>query len=412
MKPTQHFLWLAVCVAAFFFGRTTSPIPAANRTTLTRLAPASGSMLESQESFHGAMVETNPLAHWENVLDEVDPRRREESALDLVIGLAPDECEALISQLDQVPRSLRRDELQRLIFERWAEFDGEGALASAQSRPGDEREKAVASVVRGWVASDPGSAWAWISGSARATGSWDGIAHNYYRAAIESLARRGGGSIAADLIAGTPESRAPERLVPILAKSWSREDLVATTEWVESFPEDGQRREAGIRAIAHSLTLVGADVALLWAQSLETTDLEFALGTVAMSWTQVGDKADVAAWISAQTPNPIYDGALAAVGYAIAVSDPEKAFKLLSSQVDPEKRDRSLVHALGNIMSLQEPAKAMVWAQSISEVGPRTRTIGNIYRNWSRRDPAAARAYVENSAEIPPELQQRLLQRP
>jgi hypothetical protein len=254
----------------------------------------------------------------------------------------------------------------------------------------------------------------------------------------------------------------------IIASEWARQDPAAALAWASSLTTEKSQAMSAVVGEAAKTDPVKAAAML---SSMGGSDLGDAYRSVA---TQYGasDFSAAQAWIRTLPADQQADAMAAAIG-GLSNKDPEAAARQLAQMQDGEAKNRVIGEVIGDwarvnptgaadllkkqtdegaqrdgmrqLMSTwvaQNPTAALeyansyeagsvrdsalqsyVWsnrtgepadllsvAETITDEGDRTRTIGIAAARWMREDEAAAKAYIQQSTTLTDEAKQRILE--
>ena len=317
------------------------------------------------------------------VLREKDPTVRSLACLRLVKGLPARLLTGSIRLLGEIPPGPARDQVLGLFLEGWAGNDGRSAIAFATSVSSpQERQRAIASALRGWSRKHPPEAWNWVierEGTSRRAERWlEVILANLgvsdretallllEKLPSESFQERMSRVVMEQILQVEPPRNGLEWLSEfppdaeaaageLLAGTWAQTEPAAAANWFqEAFP--GRRN--GLVKVLREWVYLNPEAAANWTwKELSGSVKEDLIQYVAEEWIANDGPAPLAEWLNSLGEDPLLDGAIEALALASAGMD---------------------------------PATAMVWAQSVMD--PDTRSMLEIYigREWIRMSPGEA----------------------
>jgi hypothetical protein len=267
----------------------------------------------------------------------------------------------LIPAIADLPKeSLRSSEKAQLLARaigKWSQVDPVAAakfLASSGER-GMNFSMAYNSVASNWAARDPAAALAWarqaatkgerfaISGAI--TGWWknDPTAAEAY-------------------VASHLATREDWQLASTLASNIFSEDPERAKEWVSGLPNEEARKQA-TAGLTIQWGFSDPAAATEWASTLPAGERDQSLAETIGLWT-AEDPAAAAQWLGS------YDG---------------------------PGRDQAINNFSLNV-AFKDPAAALTWAATISDPKMRASAERSLAGAWLKRDPQAARSWIENSS--------------
>ena len=383
-------VWAASLAGAVWYGKSTAPAPETSATrqvvrTPGDLRPASASLQGDAAGAAARLadggsdgVERQPMspealaARASNVFSTEDPVERMTGFLKLLGDLRTNEemtavYEAMMNGFE--PRGRGR-EFSMLLTE-WAKRDPVAALEQTQ-KAGDGRGRWGAyTALSVWAQRDPSAAVAW----AQAKGPTDPKDENgnwFMVGALNGLAKVDldrAATLAQEMTRSQARGEVMDRLLDGFAK---RGD--AAQKWVDTLPE-GVFREGVTRRLASQLANKDpkATVAFLDQQPAGEWKKD-AYTEVVDRWADRDPNA-AGEWLAQQDAGPDTD-------------DPRRVFAWKIREKDPES--------------------AMAWAGTISNGNRRTKVMVDIARDWFKREPDAARQYVDRQG-WPDEVRRRVL---
>jgi hypothetical protein len=169
-----------------------------------------------------------------------------------------------------------------------------------------------------------------------------------------------------------------KQLIADLASTWGRYQPQQAAQWLVAQPEGSEREDAF------------GNLAYTWAQKDATAAANFAAGLPAgpsrrqalVNAVVVWAERDVVAasnWLDRFDPHPDNDSAVAAIATSTQVVN-------------------------------QNPDVALSWAESIVNTEQRVDAIHQIAHQWNRKNPGAARQYIQSTPLLTPAQRTELLQ--
>jgi hypothetical protein len=254
-----------------------------------------------------------------------------------------------------------------MIAAEWAKQDPQAALAWASSLPGADKNRAMTSVIREVAMNDPKKA-AEMAGSIDASERGD---------AYSSIARSYG------------------------AKNFAEAEI-----WVRSLPAEEQGR--AMASALEGLSQTSPDLAWTKANAMpDGEDKNRALRNVLESLSKQNSKAALQ-HLSTLTPDQ-QQRSIGPVIQNLASTDNAAALEYVKGLEQGPVKDRGIQEMI-QFDRKSEPSVLISLAESITDEGDRSRTIGMAAMRWMREDEAAAKNYIQGSAAIPDNMKQRMLE--
>lgn len=253
----------------------------------------------------------------------------------------------------------------------WAKRDPSAAVAQARALPEADRINAVAAVLTG-AAHDPATAVRLAEQLCRD----DPVrARDYGYAVIAALAQVGEYRTAVHFAVstgGTVAGESEDRLKWIQSafSHWARHEPEYAALATLGLTDAGSRYEALLAVVADWVRIDPEGLTEFVRELPAGTDRTNTLGEALRLWVRNNPKA-ASAWIDRLAPSPELDAGVTALA------------------------------TLPQLIALR-PAVALSWAESIDNPGQRSNALTAILRQWGAADPAAARRYVEQSADLRP----------
>lgn len=195
-----------------------------------------------------------------------------------------DDPEAAATALKKLPAGEARLEALNTIANSWARSDPAAAFQWAESLPGNERVRALASVLPAMAKDDPATASRQLSSLFASPP--DGMAANLATSAgtLASTWAADDPASAATWSASLPEGPGKNQSLGAVARSWASYDAVATSEWIGTLPH-GEARDSAVKSLVSQVTQTDPGTAFLWAASIgEAEDRTQQLRSTLQSW--------------------------------------------------------------------------------------------------------------------------------
>lgn len=384
MKPRMLFwplVTLVACAAGFVAGRWTSPAihsppapaaegSAAPRSGATTAVPAAKVVPLKNESTTSAAWKTE----WEKTAQLPPSAKRENDLAALLERLAATDAPAAIALAFTEPNLKVRTALIGAVLRGWSGVAPHEAIVwSAKHLDEHARRDTHQALVAGLVATaePPDQLLGLLCRTCPELSS------EYAMALIGELART---------------NRFPEALKAALTAPAEQLDHwvgTAFRHWGEYQPEEALKAVAGVTDSSARSTAL-QNLASGWAAGSPASMARYAEQLPPGEWRQTVLREALQSWVKADTA---------------------AAIKWID-QYDPEPALDSGTAAIATIPSLiaVKPDIAASWAESIVDRDLRESTLGDVIRQWSQRDAAAARKYALTSKGLDDEARTRLLE--
>ena len=359
--------------------------------------------------------------------------------MDFYAGLNPDQLAKEAGKLDSLPMQ-ERIMASILLFGRWAEVDPSAAMAFSNTM-GRAGGFVRPTILQSWASVDPANA------------------ANYYETTPRAFAMM-------DLMGGGRGPMQGRGASSIIASEWARQDPTAALAWASSLTSGkgeamssvvtevaktdprkagamigkmDQADQAGAyKSVAEQYGALDFNEAQNWVRTLPTDQQAAALAS-AIGGLSNTDPAAAARQVATMEAGEEKDGLIAEIAGDLAKNNPQAAADFVKSQ-DSEEAQRDSMREILPAMTAKDPAAALafvnsyqpgpvrdsaaqsyVWsnntgspadlmkvAETISDEGDRSRTMGIAAMRWMREDPTAAKAYVAASTSLSDEAKQRI----
>ncbi|NNM28825.1 MAG: hypothetical protein HKO57_04845, partial [Akkermansiaceae bacterium] len=383
-------------------------------------------------------VRSGKALRFEDIMDEPGQTVRLQRLMDFYADLDPAQFEAEADKLDDLPFS-QRIMAAFLLFSRWAEVAPEEALAYsdgmgmggffvkptilqswASTNPEgaakyfEENQKdfrfmgrfggrgggSPASQIAGeWARQSPEAALKWAQ-SLDGNDSQAALSGVFQQVALDDPAKAA--AMAGDL---TGEARQQANLT--VAREWGSQNYAGAEEWIATLPADEQAaaRSQALRGLA-------GDDPQLAAEKVSTIPegdaRDAAVETIAESWARE-DPAGAAQWLVTNGSEGAQEDAIRGVMVNWARTDADQARDWLAEQPAGTMRDRAAATYV--FAGADEPQAALEVAETIEDMGSRSRAIGMTAARWMQEDREAALEYVETTEALDDENRGRILER-
>ncbi len=381
---------------------TASPSTPAETSAPTDRVSASQILRDIGPDAHASASEppfsaTNPFP-LRRALQNNDPILRAAAFSRILEQLDADNIEAAVKEFDAMPPGFDRGREFNLLLYAWGRIDGAAALAYLEERGetrragmgrGAERMGAF-SVMSGWASTDPDGALAWLSqnqtedgNSPLVLGIINGIAPTNLQKASE---------IMYDLPLGWQRNRAADMLID----HYLQQGTGFTTRWAENLPS-GELKSGILSRVAGRLADADPAASADWVLSLsEGEEKEQALTSLVQQWSRQ-DPAKASEWVdSLSSPELKAQGYRAIVDTHLRRRDVAAATAFVN-QRNPGPELDPAIGRLAQWLRRSDPPTALSWAAAVSNNEQRFALMDEIVKDWSQRDPEAARAFLGQS---------------
>lgn len=319
----------------------------------------------------------------------------------------PAKVEDWRKRLDATPRSGAREKERLRMLAAWARLSPQAALEYVRKNMlRDRQAEALTTVFEAWAGQDPAAAWDWVlnkengdaghlrtvltevakSDSAMAqlfaraySEQHPDLASNAYLSVMDGMMYAGdyGGAQRIVAQAAVPNEEQRNMLVNFLAGEWARYQPENDAQWVLTLPA-GPVRDQALNALGQAWSDIDPASAAEFAVSLPSgTGRETALNQALSKWT-MDNPLQAGEWVLKYNANGDFDQAVAAI----------------ATSSDLMNHNVSL--ALG-------------WAGTIQKENLRDQSTIAIVSTWYSNDPSSAMSYIKDSADLSPEIRQRIL---
>jgi hypothetical protein len=335
---------------------------------IARLAEQLDNLPRNQQSesritaFFKAWAHLDPSTAFESATALHSAEARATAIGATIAGADPGALGAIAAAIGKLPddtlSALTRSGLFEQAVEHWSEVDPAAAaqLLGESKMTGMRMTATFYSVAQNWAADDPEAALAWalkqqqtpfglspVNGAVIGWWKKDPAAAEAY--ALTQL--------------GTP---AGQQLAVNLASQIGNQDPARAAAWVQKIPDADLRNQA-YSGLAAQMAFSDPKTAIEWASNLPPEAAAGAVDSVVSIWAR-SDPTAAGHWLESLTGN-VRDSAVSSYSYAVAETD---------------------------------PVAAMAWAVTISDHGKRESAERWTASQWLKRDPPAARAWIQNSS--------------
>lgn len=441
MNKSQWFLSvLALVVGAvggYISGKSSTVGDAPTEVSAQRTRSSTRALTSAETS---AAKKTRGSGGIEQIAHMPGISSRVQALLDFYGNLTPEQLREEASKLESLPLG-ERMMASFLLFGRWAEVDATAAMAFSNSM-GMAGGFVRPTILQSWASVDPANAAKYYTANPREFAMMDMM---------------GGGRGGMNGKNGASS---------IIATEWARQDPSAALAWADSLTSgkadavsavigevaktdprkaaamlgtmDPTERAGAYRAVAAEYGALDFAEAEKWVQSLPASERDHVLAS-AIGGLSNKDPFSAAKQVSTMQAGDAKDGLIVDVVGDLARKDPQAAADFLKEQTSakaqqdamrqlmPSMTSKNPIAALAFVNSYQpgavrdSAAQAYVWsnnsgspadlvqvAETITDEGDRSRTVGIAAMRWMREDATAAKAYIETSSALSDEAKQRI----
>ena len=426
-------------VGGFISGKNNSP--SAEETAAEARQTRSSQRADSSAPGAAAGKRSSRLAGPEQIRNLPGNSTRIQALMEYYAGLTPEQLEEEARKLENLPMN-ERIMASFLLFGRWAEVDPTSAM-SFSSTMGFTGMFVRPTILHSWASVDPANAAKYYAanprefammgmmGGGRGPMSGQGgasiIASEWARqdpaAALAwagTLTTEKSQAMGAVLgeVAKTDPKKAAEMLGGVqgvdladayrsIATSYGAKNFDEAQAWIRSLPAD-QQADAMASAITGLSQNDPAAAAIHLAQMQDGEAKSDATARVIGDWARV-DPVAASALLRKQTDEEaIRDGMRELIPTWVG-KDPAAALQFVNSYEPGPARD-SAVQSYVWSNQAADPSELVRVAETISDEGDRSRTMGMAAARWMRESPEEARTYVEQSELLSDRAKEHILE--
>ncbi len=338
-------------------------------------------------------------------------------------SLSPGDCAKVMADLQKLPAGAKRDAMLGALYDSWAKQDPQGFLTNVGKMTNPTaRAAGTAKALNAWAMQDPKAALAWLDKNPGTTGALQAQQFNAIMAGFAANNPDEAYKYVTDMPDGaTPNSAqaqakiaAMQAVISGMADQGKFTDILAM---VGQLPPNSQiQMQAYQSMLAQWATNSPADAAQ-WVAGLDRTQFPQArqyASQLVQNWA-ASDPVGAAQWAAAQDAANAANATggragrggnllATAVGQMVADGDVDQAGTYLNTlQAGPEKDSAVAAYITG--AASQDPAGAMVWAQTISDPNTQNRMTMTVAYTWNQEDPTGFANYL---GTLPPATAQQL----
>lgn len=429
---------LVGAAGGYISGKNTSP-----ETDVRAAENAAGKTRSSNRNDGGAADAASKRANRATSTEEIARRpgasNRIQSLMEFYAGLTPSQLEEEARKLENLPMN-ERIMASFLLFGRWAETDPTAAMAFSNTM-GFAGGFVRPTILQGWASVDPASAAKYYSsnprefammgmfgggrgpmggqgGSAIIASEWAKQDPAAALAWANSLTSEKGQALSSVVgeVAKTDPKKASEMLAGLtgddlgrayssVAAQYGATNFSEAQAWIKTLPADEQA--SALAAAIGGLSNTDPEAASRQvAQLPEGDERDRAVSDIVQDWARVNPQA-AADFLKTQDSERAQRDGLRELMPVWVSQNASAALAYANSLPEGNTRDSAIGSYVWSNNSA-DPADLMKVAETISDEGDRSRTIGMTAMRWMREDEAAAKAYIESSTVLSDEEKQRI----
>jgi hypothetical protein len=318
-----------------------------------------------------------------------------------------------------------------IAMNKWADKDPRGAWVWAdQHLAGPLKDRALTDLMIGWSRRSPQQAADWLTSTgltsqplfnALAT-TWaetDPTAAAKWAAALPAGHARDTAvvGVAGAWAANDPKAAADHysselakgkdlNLAIAIADVWATTDPAATAKWLAELPEGATKNEA---AATLATVWAASDIraAVAWSESISDADTRRqVIAHIGTTWGAIEPVAALE-WLNSLPTAQATDGVTGAL-YSWAGTDPVGMQDWVNQSAAGSLTDRAR-QSLGDVVTETNPPDALSLALGMNSEIARNETLARYFREWRKRDDAAAQDWLQTHWSILPATAQTQL---
>ena len=319
-------------------------------------------------------------------------------AITLMGQIRDEDLQEALKRTEEIKEPGSKMMLSMVLLSRWAEKDGPGALRYAEESLKDKgpmMQMAKMGVLSSWAQSDPDAAWEHIqkSDDVGADGPMGGRGM-MMMGLFSSLAAQDPDKAFARLAELQDPQERQMALGGIAQSAFDDTSRNRLMDEISKLPDANERKEARA-AILGQLAMMDPEKAMAATSALpaeERAEVSQRVGTSLM----MSDPAVGANYLvenaAPHKKSEIYNQVISQwVG-----SDANAAGAWLGAQPPSQDLDQARASFATRVAN-RDPESAMAWAGQISDETQRTETMGQVFKGWQMKDPAAANSALTSS---------------
>lgn len=354
------------------------------------LAPAtSADLLQADSAYPDDLLGSFASIDLNSVLSSSDPVDRLFQLTGYLKTMDSSNVEDVVAAFENTKAG---DSEWKLMLNSWSNFDPESAmsyLATSESLSSKRRGGLAYSVVENWAKSDPLQALEFVQSNQIGDSSSNKLAYTALSTALKSDL-----NTAIQMSSLLQDEKTRNYSMSRIADEYFKTDPVGAKFWAESIEDPGMKRGA-LDKITREMSEADPFGALEYALDQFGEKIPFSSAVSLSKNLSKEDPAFAIEYASGIENDKTRRYAVAQAVGEWAKSDPVSVAEFLNDQPSSAEWDAPVAAFARNAFD-QDPAQAMGWAQTITDKRLRSSTIGSLYKDWSRQDRDAARAWAQS----------------
>jgi hypothetical protein len=275
-------------------------------------------------------------------------------------GANPSSASELVTALNNLPPGDLSESMKTVLLSKgvikWSQTDPSAAAHYLDAAEGrvfpPETWKQVA---ENWAGTEPAAALDWVqtqNGNKYAGIAMQGVISGWWQkdpAAAESYSSE------------HVETLSGQQAASVIANRKAFQDPAKAAEWASELSNSNARQMSEL-TIGAAWAHQDPEAAGKWATTLPEEDAAAAVSSVASAWA-LDDPESAAKWIGTMSSGRIQDEAINAFSSTVASSDPGTALEWALSASDPAMRDSNAQHIVVGWL-MRQPAQAKAWVEN------------------------------------------------
>ena len=319
------------------------------------------------------------------------------SYLDAVRSMDRSNVKQVVKAFEELPEGYGRHLEMKLLMRSWVNFDPEGALSYASNSLNAKSEKrfGITEALAGWAVRDEKAAIAWAQANHSGQDKGDnpllvGIVKGLMETDLDAANR---------LFLSLPTGTARWQASSLLAEKFAKQDPPKAIQWAQNYPSDDPRmRETVLGQIGAKLARQDLEATANWAKSMAPEPgADRVTENLITQWAKKDPQA-ASQWANNLTSPQKKMHAMAELSRRWALTDPVATAEWLNAQPSSTQLDPAIANFVSSIQA-RDPEGATGWAQSISDLELRERTLNRSLDAWLQTDPVRAEAWIKQQKE-------------
>lgn len=390
----KHDLEAALAHAQTIQGPLRQPAASAALAVSEHLDPARREALAAAFSLQDTLplmgmeeFEGDPVVAWRDAFHIESAQARAQRLLQIGDAWVQQDPAAALAAALELPSGGMLGGVAPYLIERWAEQDGEGALAWVLGQPQSRARAEMLGALAGAIAQrSPQDALALAE-------TLDGAARRQVaQAALQTWAQTDAPAAMSALEDLDDIGLSNDARFSILAQ-WSASDPRAAFAWALTQKSSMDNMHLAVLPLQR-IAMDDPAEALRLAEELDGMRKQAALGSIVSTWAD-SDPEAAAAWLeSADGDMP---QALSAVAFAFAQRSPSEAFDWVSKL--PKESQQVALHSLVSATASHSPEQAVSLLATIRDAELRAEATTTLVMGWAQNAPSDAAAWIGRNAD-------------